>query len=375
VEALASIPWVADGLDGVEQQAVGHLRNIARKDLALAEALVDSPFLRATFTGRDGNALGAVRLLQDKYPGLLAEMVGQDWFADGISDDEAALVTVFGKDDRFYKPTDFRALLAGPRMESRAVTLPLRGEIPTTVVSLAGGLSDQSISPSLEAILVEMETFMGIPFPVDDVIVLLPDCAIFIGNDECRPGGVNRGSYVLVDPNHSTEHNRGILIHELAHWYWSNATPPVKVPFWFDEGACEFLDSYVSTQLHGDSLTSRLRRVEDAARRRCTPEGVETVQDLTDKYTELGPHGYQERGLQGCHYWLSEVLFIHLYEAMGDDAFRSAWQDIYETTQGPMVRDMTEEEIYGFFLKHVPPDRIDDFKDAYHEHHGGDSVQ
>ncbi len=376
-KGLAGASWLSDDVTTDERQVLRSIALLSTEDLPLATHLATSPFLQSSLRSRDRYAIQSIRFLQDRYPDLLADMVEQDWFADGLSDDEAALVTIFGNEGTYLTLNDLRPFLADHRLESHTVMFPLRGEVLATDIQSTRGRSKQDITSIIEEAALEIETFIGIPFPQNDLILLFASCRFSSSrgsDDACNIAGVHRGSHIAVDPLLGTKDARGTLIHEVAHYYWTNWSP-VKVPVWFYEGGADFLDSYVQIQLYGETLVSRQRRVEDRARW-CVPQGMKSVQDVVDRLADLGREKFREFELHFCYYYYGEALFLHLYEAMGEDAFRSAWQDIYEITQTSEDRgDMTEQEIYQAFLNHVPADKLEAFKDVYKKWHGGDFVQ
>ena len=99
------------------------------------------------------------------------------------------------------------------------------------------------------------------------------------------------------------------------------------------------------------------------------------MQDVIDRLAKLGPEKFREFEFHYCNYYYGEALFLHLYDAIGEDEFRRAWQDIYETGQGMEERDMTEEEIYQAFREHTPANKLDAFKGVYKKWHGGDFIK
>ena len=374
---LLGFPWFADGVTEDEKWAVRYVWGIAREDTALANRIANSPFLQPPFRSRDRYAIQSVRFLQTEYPDLLAHMLKQDWFADGLSDDEAALVTIFGREFVYFTINELRPFLTDHRMESRTVLFPLRGEVLATDIQATRGRSRRDITSLIEEAAVEIESFMGIPFPQNDLILLLASCRyspVRSSDNPCGASGLHRGSHMIVDPLRGIKDARGTLIHEVAHFYW-NSSSPVDVPVWFYEGGADFLESYVQIQLYGETLESRKRRVDERIHARCRNKGIDSVQEIVDKLAQLGSEKYRKFEFHSCHYYYGEMLFLQLYHAIGEDAFRAAWQEIYETSRGPEERSMTEEEIYRKFLENAPADNLDAFREVYRKWHGGDFIE
>ena len=366
---------MADGVTEDDEQLLLQIWKLAGLDVELARAVAHSPFLEEPFRQRDSLAIHALRFLHGKYPDLLADMTRRDWFKDGLDDDEAALLVVFGSEDTYFTPEDFRPLLTRHRLESRSVMFPIRGEVLATDIQFAQGRQRDDMTSTVEAAAVEIEKFMGIEFPANDLILALISCRYSprrSSDESCKAVGLYRWTHMIADPIRAIKDARGTLIHEVAHYYW-NSGSPVKVPVWVYEGGANFLDSYVQVRLYGETWESRKRRVSDRVRR-CETKGIDSVQEIVDKLAELGRKKLRAFELYNCNYYYGETLLIHLYEAIGEDAFRSAWQDIYVTSQSRAQerRDMTEEEIYRAFRKHTPADRLESFEVVYAKWHGGD---
>ena len=158
----------------------------------------------------------------------------------------------------------------------------------------------------------------------------------------------------------------------MAYYYWHGSSPVIP-PLWFQKGGADFLASYLRVRLYGETWESRKRWVMDGVFY-CQRKGIDSVQEIVDKLAAVGWKKLREFEQYNCNYYYGETLLVHLYEAIGEGAFRSAWRDIYGASQSRAEgkRDMTEEEIYRAFRKHTPADKLDDFEEVYRKWRGGD---
>ena len=71
--------------------------------------------------------------LQEDHPEIWEEMLAQDWYQDGLDDQEATLVMIVGTAaSSILGPRDLRGFLTKNHAESRMISLPLAG--PTELV-------------------------------------------------------------------------------------------------------------------------------------------------------------------------------------------------------------------------------------------------
>ena len=135
---IDSLPWVADGVTDSEQQAMDQIRAFARIDPSMSQRVAGSPWLS------DGVTEGELRMLADLHdftrfhpeiaalvttvpdqtgrlieavltslryvlssdPGRSEQFLGQSWFQDGLTEDEAALIVVLRS--AYERMTSFR---------------------------------------------------------------------------------------------------------------------------------------------------------------------------------------------------------------------------------------------------------------------------
>ncbi len=221
---IAEFEWISDGITSHEQQAIWGLSVAMDSDPKLAELLIMSPFLEGQFRMRNSSALRAMGRLLHRYPSLYSSILSQGWFKDGMSAEEAALLAAFDRDDRFFSPTNFRGMIERHRLESVSITLPLRGEITATGVSHSQGDVRTDVIEVIGEAAAEVEAFMDVPLPVDDLVLIFAGCADLPYNEGCGFWGVNSHSYIVVDPRLAISDARRSLIGVITFYYWRSSS-------------------------------------------------------------------------------------------------------------------------------------------------------
>ena len=349
--------WVPDDMPTVEEYALGNLRDLARSNLALARQVIKEPFMEPPFRQRDEYALSVLDTLALDPPGstrgadLLAQLTTEAWFTDGLDDLEAALLHAI-----VFSAKDFeRALIETHYVASAPITLPLAGDVELVVIRHTPFPPDDHTLATLEEGVRTIEEFMGAPFPVDDVILLLVEPDIWsVGAQlvSAISGGEEAGYLTaLIRVNNSESGpSKGALYHEIGHHYH------LRGPAWLSEGVAQFLEAHTLAQTGGESLEQRLGYLESSGR--C---GRENIQQHIDDW-----------GGEQCNYDLGERFLLATYAALGQEAVSAALRDLY--IQSLFFVYLDEETIYQAFLSNVPAGSEEAFKTAYRRYHGGPIV-
>ena len=351
--------WVADDLPTVEQYALGDLRELARSNLALARHVIEEPFMGPPFRQRDEYALNALNAWAMDSPvatgdaGLLAQLADQPWFSDGLDDLEAALLYAIGSSS-----IDFRqALIETHHVASAPVTLPLAGDVELVVVRHTPFPPDDDTFATMEEGVRAIVDYMGAPFPVKDVILLItePDIwsirtgAQFVSNSS----GGTEAAYITAHirmNNSKSGLSKSVLYHEIAHHYHLHG------PAWLSEGAAQVLEAYTITRTGGEGLEQRLMHLESLGG--CSRGNI---------------HAHiEDPGPDICNYELGEKFLLAMHAALGQEAVSAALRDLY--TQSLFFVYLDEETIYQAFLSNTPPGSEEAFKTAYRLYHGGPIV-
>jgi len=363
-ERLASLPWVQDDITRDERWALRYVSDIHQRDPILANQLADMPFFTASLEEHDSDALASILNLKENHPKVLAMLLEQEWYLDGMDDQEAGLVMIVGhRASTVLSPEDLQGFLSKHHAESRTVTMPLAGEITLTFYQVAPDSKNREIVDQVEDAIRVMEGFMGVPFPTKGVFLLLATPGELSLDNTII--GLNRGTHMIVDPSLARQgDNNRVLNHEAAHYYWGSD----NAPHWFSEGAADFLSTYVRDQLYDDSFDDRLGYLEFRELRYCNNS---TIQKLVDDLERQGLAQHQLMPYAHCDYSEGENLFINLFSTIGSDALSAAWTEIYLIAEAK-GQPATELDIYQTLLRHTPLDKVAAFKKTYLKLHGGD---
>ena len=117
------LPWVVDDITSDEKWALRYLSDLLDEDSPLAKKVVDMPFFNTSFQPHAQYALRSLVSLRRSYPEKYVLMVEQEWFLDGLTDEEAALVAVLD-----FQATsevgDFGKLIKDHFVYSKEIDLP-----------------------------------------------------------------------------------------------------------------------------------------------------------------------------------------------------------------------------------------------------------
>ena len=300
LQALAQKPWMQDGLTPDESSMTWKLRSI--RDESAALRILDMAFLE-TVDGVDAAAMEALAVLSwESDRGYLEQVLSHPTLRDGITDDQTVVVAALQSVVR-HRPELLDTLLNPDQVtvEKRVIRLPHSGEVTLSVIHVIPGT--YRTMDILEQMVRTQEGFMAVPFPRSYVGVLAAD-AIPVGGG---PSGI-----ITVDPGYAEDDY--IIAHELAHTYWSFFPP------WLREGAADFMTT-VSADAEFSSNKCSL---------------ADNLSDLDRLYLEHIESGLSEDIIyrSGCSYALGRGLFLDLYEALGDEAFRQGFGRLYLTMRG-----------------------------------------
>ena len=373
---IDNLTWVADGITVGERQAMDQIRDLATIDRSMSQRVAGSPWLSDGVTEDELWMLTDLRVIAGDHPeiavlvttvpdqtgrlikavlsslqwilssdgGRSEQFLGQSWFQDGLTEDEAALIVVL----RSVADSEdvFRDLLQGGHVRSDTIFLPLAGEVDLFAV----GRSERGLGEVLGnmAFAVEaQEGFMGTAWPRPDVIVL-QELASDLGSNASR---WNSGTDVVVKSTLDT-----LTYHELAHFYFNGG----NVPWWLFEGAANFL-AFHTLRLtgYGPSISSKYFQDQIRILEVCAPHGSANVQG----WIETGA------GDSYCPYLLGHKFLAGMYRTLGHAVVSSALRELYETGESTAVQ-ATEDEIYRAFLTNTPSSQRNDFQFWYHCLHG-----
>ncbi|MBT98876.1 MAG: hypothetical protein CL902_09650 [Dehalococcoidia bacterium] len=305
---VSTTPWFIAG--PVETQEINLLKAIARLFAHSPELSVmvrEMDFFRGSAERHDVSAVDAIKTLnQDTEDWALLSK--QSWYKDGISDDEAVVLTVLPGQAKNV-PTDYQSLVDNRfYMEKVTEPLPRSGSVDLYLVRFLEHQTESATMTHLRSAVLEIEDYMGFPLPVKEIIMLF--------STNIDAGGINYGSHFTLDVSEDASLPQlieGGIVHEISHFY------PVAESAWFGEGTANFLATHVGFELYNQEVAPRSNRSS-------CPNDVTNITEIKAAYPGFYPEPIAHRF---CYHNYGERIIRGLKAAMGDGPFQAAWRYIF----------------------------------------------
>ena len=384
-QMIASLSWIADDITDVELRTIETLHLAALKDRAYAQTIISRPWVVDDITEVEHRALQGLNAVTLETARLLLEMarpeegladdpsqwdiqllaalagLGQDtfddladvpWFADGIDDEEKALIAVL-RIMRRVSPNMYNELVQSRHTLHSTASLPLAGKADIWVFGNAPFLSGEDLLAIIADTARIAEGLLRVPFPTNEIILVV----VTPGETVYQVNAAHYASFMAV--YRAREWRMSVVPHETAHYYFSGRYGPT----WLAEGGAEFIKAYTRDRLGIGSLEERKPRTSQRVEGDCLSEEMRNIRQLNER-----ARGSDSRLV--CNYSLGEFFLHNLFEILGEQATGSALGELYllATSEG---RRVTEEEIYRVFLEHTPTEYLDEFRQFYRRWHGG----
>ena len=222
------------------------------------------------------------------------KLTAQPWFSDGLTEAEAALITVLPS-PREKDTYDY--LLRTHYVQTQTISLPLAGEINIWLVRDAPFAGNHDLFDRIASSAKILEDLFNVPFPTNDII------ARFV--DKSRAGNVPI-SNATTHLNFTTgSHAIGTIPHEMAHYYFT------RFPLWLSEGGANFGHTHIEDKQGVAPYGDRLQQMENALNRCKQDSEIENIIHFAERRFFFD---------RNCAYYLGEELLLQLYAAMGEDA-------------------------------------------------------
>ncbi len=363
----ATSPWVSDDMVPYEVSALHNLRELLHLNAELAHRLLGYTLTPPVWPS-DVRIIYGLPVLWEIDADRFDRLISQPWFDDGLDYDERTLtdaLIVAGIGERFL----FDQLLTSHYTETAIITLPLAGEVRLTAFQSRPFPNGEYLLGHIEVGMRGAERFMKIPFPTNDVVVLLGGIAAGYSNQRLRLG---RFGFERISSD--------LIIREVAHFYFTYSAGPHNAdhqaaPLWLRDSGAEFIRAYIYGWLEPGSLPGLLNQWEDVARRTCIEQGFPNLHQLTV------PDPPDKARWKQCTYILGRHMLLRLFEVLGEDATSSALREVYLiSSQGSAGRDEhgimrpSERDVYRIFLKHTSPSQKDTVRRVYQGIHGAPFV-
>ena len=318
LRAVLDLPWLQDAITETEYEVIYQLQALDYWSTQAAAAVIGMPFLASTDT-TDVLALQGMTSLADE--GTLSTLTNHPAFQDGITEDEATLVaavgTLYGAPDEIQKVL-YQGVAA---IETVALGTKLTPSLKISIIRTDG----QSRLSTIEATrdFVEfVEEVMGLPLPVDHVVIVLNDRAVsnqFVGT--------NYGfafsylpEYEIQQDAFKWQHLQLGFVHEIAHYYWTGNED------WMDEGMATIIE-YIFGRQNGLSSALLQPQREDCEAHDLAMLSVWAPALSNPQY--------------GCTYYLGQLFFQELLESMDFKVFREKVGELYRLTLEGQAADRT----------------------------------
>ena len=346
--SVVGLPWIVDGINRHEYRALAGLDDIASQDLELARTAATLPW----FDGGQNRSLniyvlGSLGHIASRDSVAFGEMTRQPWFADGLDEEEAALVVIFASES----PELYPHLLRTHYSQTRTVSLNLAGKVNIWIFQNTPFAAEEDLLTVIENTARIGEGLLRVPFPETDVILLIADRSDT--RNVIRAG--HFGTHMRIVRTDKVYH----LSHETVH-YWFFAPPQ-----WLTEGAAEFIARYVDNRT-GLKILDDSRAENARSFANCVDSyRIENIRHLT---VVLVNNWEITRPLR-CPYYMGEYFLHSASRIAGEEATMSALGELHLSELGK-EHDAVEDRIYEIFLKHVPKNRQEGFRTFYQEVHG-----
>ena len=315
--AVLGLPWLRDAITETEHEAIRWLQALGYRDAKVAALVITMPFL-ASLESDDVLVIHAMHNLA--YNGLLPGLVDHPTYLDGITDDETTLIAAAGT---LQDPEEISLLLepgyASIETVSRGTKLTpnLRISIVRTGTQSRPGTTD-----AVRAAVEFVERSMQLPLPVDHVLIVLNEKAVF-GSFAGTNYGFAIGYLPKYEQMQGTFEWRSLqsgFVHEVAHYHWTGNED------WIDEGAADIIEYQYGVEIG-------LSRGQLKTRRKgCDAHDLEML-------SEWDPSRSDAEFL--CNYYLGQMLFQALLEGMGAEEFRTKLGELYRLSLAEQEADRT----------------------------------
>ena len=362
---LSAHTWIQDGISHDEATAIPSLASVAEVSREMATELLSASWLV------DGIANNEILKLESL--GLVnAEIARLSWVVDGLDDREIAALLVLTRIPPNQAPNTYREMLLNHTIQTEAVSMPLSGEVTAWAFQLEPFPEGEDALWYIDYSAPAMEEFLGLLFPVDDIImfILSPDSLELYQGSTSYGGSFGRSYETFF----TTTRDQGYDGYEgpppywndtyygLAHYYFHHDR---FGPLWLGAGIGSFLNAYMHEAFHRVHIELLTHTALGNARDNCFENGVSTIRAL-----QL--HGVLSHlsGLSLCPEYLGALFLLNIYQELGKDIVASSLRELYVLHKSES-RPVTEEEIFHTFLNNAPTGQEDKFIEIYRLTHGG----
>ena len=318
VARIASLPWIIDGLDGSDEfNAAERLVNIAIDAPETLDVLLDAHSISERLSPLDLPATLSLQRMAQNRPERLAQLTAADWFRDGLTDAEAAIVAALYERSRFQSP-EFDDVVNNPgavTVEISAAPNRAGDSVPIAVIRSGNPPAYSPVIGVTQFAVPFLEEMFDAPFPTPAIVIHVTP---YVAG---AAAGTNHQTHITLKPeldaNEEPDFGAHAIFHEIAHYYL------YAHPTWYAEGGADFAASYAQHVTARNPLeatnspcavTTSLRELE-----------LLLPPDAGDAGAGVAPD------LWLCNYSLGERLMLALYDQLGEERFLQGWRELYHT--------------------------------------------
>ena len=340
VANIRKIAWVADGLQDVDEfNAAERMVNIAINSPDTLNVLLESRLSDRELTPLELPALLSLERMAQDRPERLARLTRADWFRDGLTDGEAAIVAILYERSRFLSP-EFDDIVENPYSLNVELGSTTGADGETIPIAIIRALDVPPGSPVMAVAQQAVPVFEGMfdaPFPSPAIVIHVTE---YVAG---TAAGTNYQTHVTlkpaIDANESPEFAPHAVFHEIAHYYL------YAEPGWYAEGGADFAASYALHLTVGKPIEAT--NVPCAAA--VSLSQLERILPDDEQAARADPD------LWRCNYSLGERLMLALYRSLGEKRFLDGWRELYDLIGAdpsyPSQRELQEVEIRVAWLR------------------------
>ena len=318
LHAALDISWVQDGMSETEQNIIAELGYLEFDAPDMIIGLLSMPFLRSP-DSTDALAIRGMEGLADQ--GRIDALTDHAIFQDGITDDETTLIAAIGTladSEEISRVLEPGVAAIETVVLGTTLTPHLRISIVRTESQSRPG-TVESVRDGVEFV----ENAVGVPLPVDHVIIILSDKAV-----TREYAGTNFGFAFGYKPEYEaaqgTSEWRRLqtgFVHETAHYFWGGNED------WIDEGLANIVE-------YQFGLSMGLSHGQQQVRR----EGCE-AHDL--EMVSAWDPDFGDKDRYHCAYYLGQPLFQDLLASMDAATFTERLREFYLLSVAAQESDLT----------------------------------
>ena len=295
----------------------------------------------------------SMNLLGSADPESFGRLTGQPWFNNGLAEDKMALIVTMPSISRDLR----KDLIEAHYVRAKTVSLSLAGNVNIWVLQNTPFPQDEDLATIIEDTARMIEDLLDVSFPTTDVILLVVDRS----ETHYRVYEAHYDTHMLLA---RYDGKVRVIPHETAHYYFF---APFTGPRWLTEGAAELMAAHYNHLTGHENLDRARSTAAWLTQGICFDRSqIENIRHLM----YIVPNDWDFSRSESCIYQLGENFLYNAEKIMGQAAVMSVLGDLHVAMLGKESQNI-EEKIYDVFLKNVPIDRREDFREMYQKLHGG----